>query len=80
MDVVAGLVQEDLEVADNGVGPLPAPPNSAHFGDLDPTLARRPNAMMDVDAKGQFGWIGREDVTTAQVRMYQKKTRVLETG
>ena len=61
VDVIAGLVQEDLEVTHNCVGPLPASPHTTGFRDLDPTLACCSNTMVDVDAKWKFGWLGDEE-------------------
>ena len=55
VDVVARLVEEDLEVADDGVGSLPATPDSARLRDLDPPLAGSAHTMMDVDTEWQFG-------------------------
>jgi len=56
VDVIAGLVQEDLEVTDNGVGPLPATPHATRLGDLDPSLTGCPDTMVDVDPKWKLGW------------------------
>ena len=55
VDVVAGLVQEDLEVTDDGVGPLPAMPHATRLGDLDPSLTGCPDTMVDVDPKRKLG-------------------------
>ena len=61
VDVVAGLVQKHLEVTDDGVGPLPAPPHATGLGGLDPALARSANAMVDVNARGELGCRERGD-------------------
>ena len=60
MYVVAWLVKEDLEVAHDGVGSLPTAPDSAQFRDLDPSLARSPHSMVDIDTKRQLGWKEKE--------------------
>ena len=56
MDVITGLVKEDLEVTHNCVGPLPATPHTAGLRDLDPTLTCCSNTVVDVNAKWKFGW------------------------
>ena len=55
VDVIAGLVQEDLEVADDGIGPLPATPHTARLGDLDPPLTGRPDTVVDVNPERKLG-------------------------
>ena len=60
MDIImTGLMEENFEVADNGIGPLPALANTPWFGDLDPALARCTHAMVHVYAKRELG-CGRE--------------------
>ena len=57
MDVViARLVEEDLEVTDDGIGPLPALAHTPRLRDLDPALTGRPHSMMDIYPKRELGW------------------------
>ena len=54
VDIIAGLVEEHLEITDDSIGSLPALSHSTWFGDLDPTLTGRTNTMVDVNTKGKL--------------------------
>ena len=51
VNIVAGLMEEDFEVADDGKGSLPSLPHSARFGFLDPTFTRCSHTVVDINAK-----------------------------
>ena len=55
MDVIAGLMQEDLEVTNDGIGPLPAFPDTPWSRDFDPAFTCCPHTMVDVNAKRKLG-------------------------
>ena len=55
VNIIARLVDEDFEVADDGVGSLPAAPDATRLGDLDPALAGRAHTVVDVDTKRKLG-------------------------
>lgn len=57
--VMTRLMEEDLEVADNGISSLPTLADSTWFGDLDPALTGSAHTMVDIYAKRELGW-GRE--------------------
>ena len=54
---MAGLMQEHFEVADDGVGSLPALAHTTRLGDLDPALTGCTNTVVDVNAKWQLGCV-----------------------
>ena len=57
MDVIARLMQEDLEVTHNGIGSLPPSPNTTRLGHLDPPLTSRTHTMVHIYAKWKLGYM-----------------------
>ena len=54
--IMAGLVEEDFEVTHDGIGPLPAFPDPARLGDLDPALTGSAHPVVHIYAKRELGW------------------------
>lgn len=56
VDVSGRLMQEELKVTDNGVGPIPALLHPAWSRNVDPALASCPHSVVDVNTEWQFRW------------------------
>ena len=68
VDIIAGLVEEHLEIADDSIGSLPALSHSTWSGDLDPTLTGRTKTMVNVNTKGKL-CCRRVNVHTSTVKL-----------
>ena len=73
MDVIAGLMQKDLEVTHDGIGPLPALPHTTRSRDLDPAFTCCPHTMVDVNAKRKLGYVVRGLSTLIVIARYMYK-------
>ena len=57
VNVITGLVKEDLEVTDNSIGSLPAFSHSARLRNLDPAFTSCSHTVVDVNTKWELSCV-----------------------